>query len=254
MNFPSRTARRVSSPSVDPLASAARAAAIAEQQLDVIWRMARRLGVPDCDIEDVAQEVLIVVVRREDYIEVGKERAFVASVTARVVANWRRTRRRRREDPSDELESIAGMRLSGAFGALDAEQSLERSRQLGRLERALDEMTEAQREAFTLFDLEQLTAPEIAEQLGVPEAAIVSRVRRAREVFKRALGGETRSPRRVAPNVEEAPRAERPIGPGSTLSSPRSGGDPGQNSGREELAREAVPCGTTGPHRSNDEP
>jgi DNA-directed RNA polymerase specialized sigma24 family protein len=48
-------------------------------------------------------------------------------------------------------------------------------------------MTEAQREAFTLFDLEQLTAPEIAEQLGVPEAAIVSRVRRARDVFKRAL-------------------------------------------------------------------
>jgi len=83
MNFPSRTARRLSGPSVDPLGPTARVAAIAEQQLDVIWRMARRLGVPDCDIEDVAQEVLIVVVRRQDFIELGKERAFVASVTAR---------------------------------------------------------------------------------------------------------------------------------------------------------------------------
>lgn len=205
MNFPSRTARGLSAPSADPLASTARAAAIAEQQLDVIWRMARRLGVPDCDIEDVAQEVLIVVVRREDYIESGKERAFVASVTARVVANWRRTRRRRREDPSDEMEGV-GTRHSGAFGTvgssafgaigssafggLDAEQNVERSRQLGRLERALDEMTEAQREAFILYDLEQLTAPEIAQQLGLPEAAIVSRVRRARDVFKRALDRE----------------------------------------------------------------
>jgi RNA polymerase sigma-70 factor (ECF subfamily) len=187
MNFPFRTARRLSAPGVEPLAPTARAAAIAEQQLDVIWRMARRLGVPDHDIEDVAQEVLIVVVRRQDYIELGKERAFVASVTARVVANLRRTRRRHPEDPSDALEALASPRGSGAFATSDAEQYVERSRQLARLERALNEMTEAQREAFTLFDLEQLTAPEIAEQLGVPEAAIVSRVRRAREVFKRAL-------------------------------------------------------------------
>jgi RNA polymerase sigma-70 factor (ECF subfamily) len=138
----------------------------------------------------VAQEVLIVVVRRQDSIEPGKERAFVASVTARVVSNWRRTHRRRREDPSDSLEAIASARSAGAFSSSDPERSLERSRQLARLERALDEMTEAQREAFTLFDLEQLTAPEIAEQLGVPEAAIVSRVRRARDVFKRALARE----------------------------------------------------------------
>jgi RNA polymerase sigma-70 factor (ECF subfamily) len=190
MNFPSRTARRLSGPSVEPLAPTARAAAIAEQQLDVIWRMARRLGVPDCDIEDVAQEVLIVVVRREHYIELGKERAFVASVTARVVANWRRTRSRRREDSSDALEGFSSARSGSAFATSDAEQNLERSRQLARLERALDEMTESQREAFILFDLEQLTAPEIAEHLGVPEAAIVSRVRRARDVFKRALARE----------------------------------------------------------------
>lgn len=197
MILPSRTARRLSAPGDGSPAPTARAAAIAEQQLDVIWRMARRLGVPDCDIEDLAQEVLIVVVRRQDDIEHGKERAFVASVTARVAANFRRTRRRRPEDPSDELERIASGRGAGVFGAgagpfggLDAEQNVERSRRLARLERALDEMTEAQREAFTLFDLEQLTAPEIAEQLGVPEAAIVSRVRRAREVFKRSLARE----------------------------------------------------------------
>src|SRR5690606_32914376 len=141
-------------------------------------------------IEDVAQEVLIVVVRREDCIEVGKERAFVASVTARVAANWKRTRRRRPEDPSDALERLASERTSGAFTTADAERNLERSRQLAILTRALDAMTPAQREAFTLFDLEQLTVPEIAEQLGMPEAAIVSRVRRAREVFRRALANE----------------------------------------------------------------
>lgn len=166
-----------------------RAAAIAEQHLDVIWRMARRLGVPTNELEDMAQEVLMVVVRRLEHIELGKERAFVASTTVRVASNWRRTRRRRPEDPSDALDALASA-SSGAFAPADAEQSLERSRRLARLEHALDLMTEPQREAFMLFDLEQLTAPEIAEQLGLPEAAIVSRVRRAREVFRRALASD----------------------------------------------------------------
>jgi DNA-directed RNA polymerase specialized sigma24 family protein len=59
MSLSTRTWRLAGASSVEPLAPATRAAAIAEQQLDVIWRMARRLGVPDSDIEDVAQEVLI---------------------------------------------------------------------------------------------------------------------------------------------------------------------------------------------------
>src|SRR5688572_33131971 len=37
------------------------------------------------------------------------------------------------------------------------------------------------------------------------------------------LVGETRSPRRVSPNIEEVPSAECPIGPGSTRPSKRSG-------------------------------
>jgi RNA polymerase sigma-70 factor (ECF subfamily) len=149
--------------------------------------MARRLGVPDSEIEDMAQEVLVVVVRRLERIELGKERAFVASTTVRVASNWRRSRRRRPEDPSDALDAVASSRLSSSFAGVDAEQSLERGRLLARLTLALEVMTEQQREAFILFDLEQLTAPEIAEQLGLPEAAIVSRVRRAREVFRRTV-------------------------------------------------------------------
>lgn len=60
---------------------------------------------------------------------------------------------------------------------------MERARKLELLSAALASMTEPQREAFILFELEQLTAREIAEQLQQPEAAIVSRVRRARAAF-----------------------------------------------------------------------
>src|SRR6185295_863661 len=51
-----------------------------------------------------------------------------------------------------------------------------------------------------------------------------------------SLVGETRSPRRVSPNVEEEPSAECPIGPGSTRPSSAAGcGEPGTNLGHEVL-------------------
>jgi hypothetical protein len=55
------------------------------------------------------------------------------------------------------------------------------------------------------------------------------------------LAGETRSPRRVSPSVEEGPSADCPIGPGSTCPSPaqRGRGEPGTNLGHEVLVREA---------------
>jgi predicted metal-binding protein len=52
------------------------------------------------------------------------------------------------------------------------------------------------------------------------------------------LVGETRSPRRVSPNVEEIPNADMPIWPGSTRPSPaqRGRGEPGTDLGHEVLA------------------
>jgi len=47
------------------------------EHLDAIWRTARRLGVPPADVDDVAQEVALVILRRESAIQAGKERAFV---------------------------------------------------------------------------------------------------------------------------------------------------------------------------------
>jgi RNA polymerase sigma-70 factor (ECF subfamily) len=153
--------------------------ALARAHLDAVWRTARDLGVDQRDLEDVLQEVLLVVVRRIDDIRPDRERAFVLAATARVVANWRRTRRRRPLELSDELDALA----PAAGVAPGPERALEHTERVEFLKVALAAMTEAQRVAFTLFELEQLSAREIAEQLGVPEAAIVSRVRRAWQVF-----------------------------------------------------------------------
>jgi RNA polymerase sigma-70 factor (ECF subfamily) len=167
----------------------ARLVNIVHQHLDAIYRTARRLGVRDADMEDAVQDVLVVVLRRLDDIQPGKERAFVVAVAAGIAANRRRRERRHPEDPSEALEEM------GAAGELDAlgrappngEQSVERSRRLAMLKTGLDAMTEAQRAVFVLFELEELTAREIAQELGVSTFTVVSRVRRAREVLSRTL-------------------------------------------------------------------
>jgi RNA polymerase sigma-70 factor (ECF subfamily) len=186
-----------------------RVVGIVRQHLDLVYRMARRLGVTCRDLEDVAQEVMLVVVRRLDAIEPSKERAFVAATTLRVTANWRRQRRRRPEEPSDQLEvlqALNGLQLPRTMPA-QGEHGVERARRLQLLQCALESMTEQQRETFILFELEQLTAREIAEQLELPEAAVVSRVRRARVAFAKSLQqqghGREGAPRSVAATNED---------------------------------------------------
>jgi len=191
-----------------------RVVGIVRQHLDLVYRMARRLGVTSAELEDVAQEVMLVVVRRLEAIDPSKERAFVAASTVRVTANWRRQRRRRPEEPSDQLEllhSLHGSQLPGTARA-QGEQGVERARKLELLQRGLASMTETQRETFILFELEQLTAREIAEQLRLPEAAVVSRVRRARAAFAsfvESQGHERERQRESAATADEESADER---------------------------------------------
>jgi RNA polymerase sigma-70 factor (ECF subfamily) len=159
------------------------------EHIDAIWRTARRLGVPPSDVDDVAQEVALVVLRRENVIQPGKERAFVIGSTARIASNWRRSRRRQPQPLADEAAGVAEVGRAEWGPPEDArdpvqEASLERAQGLALLEAALQEMTPGQRLVFTLFELEELSAREIAEQLEIPEAAVVSRLRRGREVFQ----------------------------------------------------------------------
>jgi RNA polymerase sigma factor (sigma-70 family) len=157
--------------------------------LDAIYRTARRVSVPPADLDDVVQDVMLVVVRRLVDIEPHKERAFLISTTVRVAANRRRQRRRRPEEPSDALDHLGAAAPGPLTGAcrIPGERAVDTARQLALLHAALEQMTEPQRDAFVLFELEELTARQIGEQLGVSEATIVSRLRRAREVLWRVF-------------------------------------------------------------------
>ena len=71
---------------------------------------------------------------------------------------------------------------------------LEQKRHRELLDRILDTLTQDLRTAFVLFELEDLSVPEIAEVLEIPTGTVASRLRRAREQFGAAL---TRAQRRL---------------------------------------------------------
>lgn len=162
-----------------------RFASLVEAHLEAIYRTARRLGTRDGDLEDLVQEVLVVLARRLDDIELNKERAFALGTTARVAAGLRRQARRRREDLVAEVDAEDEPICSiSPPAALHGERRVEHAEALELLRAGLDAMTEPQRVTFVLFELEELHASEIAAQLGVAEAAVVSRLHRARSVMR----------------------------------------------------------------------
>ncbi len=139
-----------------------------------IFRTARYLGVGDADLDDVVQEVFLVVCRRlGELADRAALRTWLYAIALRVVANHRRTRRRRREDAwTDAPEQ------STTDGPLD---ELERRRARAALLRALEQLDHEKREVFVLFELEELHMNEVAELVECPLKTAYSRLYAARK-------------------------------------------------------------------------
>jgi RNA polymerase sigma-70 factor (ECF subfamily) len=187
----------------------ARIEAIFHRHLDAVWRAARDLGVVPRDLEDVVQEVLIVCVRRLHDIEPERERAFVLATTTRVAANWRRGRRRRPAEPVESLDGLGPEALEPQQSRDSPATALEHKRELELVQSALEQMTEPQRVAFTLFEIEGLTAREMAHELGLSEAVVFARVQRARAVFQRCVARAKLAPRGALQGSGPHGRGER---------------------------------------------
>jgi len=141
-----------------------------------IWRTARRLGLSPEDADDAAQRVFVIAQRRMNQVDPARERAFLFSTTQRVVAEIRRSSRRRREEPLGDIETERAV-------LPQPDEAVEQKRARERLDSILSELSDELRTVFILYELEQMTTPEIALLLGVPLGTAASRLRRARAAF-----------------------------------------------------------------------
>ena len=166
-----------------PSAGHAAFRALYDAEVDFVWRNLRRLGVPDGDLEDRTQEVFAVVFRRfADFADQGfGARAWLYQILFRVTCEARRHRRRHPEHP-DGGES-------GIRAAVEPEQSAraESNERLALLDRALDRLDVAKRAVLVMHEIEEMSAPEIAQALAVPLNTVYSRLRAARAELELAL-------------------------------------------------------------------
>jgi RNA polymerase sigma-70 factor (ECF subfamily) len=156
------------------------ASAVVSLHFDFIWRLLRRLGVFEHEVDDAAQQVFLTATRKGLRGDAAAARPFLYSVALRVAANFRRTARRRREVSED-----AAIEPHATGPAADDVADLRRARAI--LDRILDDMPLELRVVFILSEIEQLTAAGIAELEGIPPGTVASRLRRARELFRRHL-------------------------------------------------------------------
>lgn len=149
--------------------------AIFREHLDYVWRVARTLAGPAL-ADDVTQETFLLVRRKLDHYRGPSMRAWLYGITRNVARNAVRSegrRRRRQRSAPRPVPDAATRRWADVQEAAAL------------MERFLARLPEAQREAFMLMELEELTAAEVSAAIGAPMQTVYSRVRAARRELER---------------------------------------------------------------------
>jgi RNA polymerase sigma-70 factor (ECF subfamily) len=143
-----------------------------------LWRSLRRLGVPEADVEDAAQEAFVVIHRKLPEFE-GRSslKTWIFGICMRVASDWRKRAHIRREAPMEEAPERT------TSGETPTRQiAMKQARTV--LDQALAGLDEDKRAVFVLFELEQASMHEVAEAVGVPLQTAYARLYAARRFIE----------------------------------------------------------------------
>ena len=141
-----------------------------EEHFAFVCRSLQRLGVREADLEDIAQELFLAVHRVLPSSDRSRPlKPWLFGFAVRYASNYRRLSWHR----GRELDDVpVSPKLHDKLAAKRTVLA------------ALERLDFDKRVVLVMHDLEELTAPEIAEELGLPLNTVYSRVRLAREAFR----------------------------------------------------------------------
>lgn len=137
------------------------------------------------DVDDLLQATFLEIARGHARFD-GRSSAttWLLGIATNVVRHHLRSASRRRALVAAVTEAHGDEAEAGPAGAVAARLALRRA------QRVLDGLSDEQRLAFVLCELEGLSAAHVARMLGATEAAIWKRVSDARKAMREALGEE----------------------------------------------------------------
>ena len=148
--------------------------ALYDEHFDFAWRTARRLGLPEADVEDAVQESFQIAWQQLHTFSWGRFSTWLYRIVANVVSVKLRRRRVR-----DVFAGLFGRRepIDSMEGRVEARHTLRA------VETILLKLSREKREVFALFEIEGLTHEQIAELTGARIETVRTRLFYARREF-----------------------------------------------------------------------
>ena len=156
-----------------------------------IYRVAYRLTGNHDDAEDLAQEAIVEAFRAFDRYQPGTYfDRWLYRIMSRTYIDTVRRRNRRPFVSLDAPTSAEGDPLASVIGdsSQDPQQLTETVDLDGAIQSALDRLPEEFRAAIVLADVQGLSYDEVAVALRCPVGTVRSRLHRARQMLRAALG------------------------------------------------------------------
>jgi RNA polymerase sigma-70 factor (ECF subfamily) len=143
------------------------------------------------EVQDLAQEVFLRLLRVDTIDLVKNPRAYLYRVAVNVAGEWRLRARQRKPHTSQELDELVSVE--------DLERSLEERQTGDAVRRALGELPAALREVLVLHCRDDMTYEQIADHLGI-----------TRRMVKRYVArGYAEMRERMAPMLDDRQEIER---------------------------------------------
>ena len=158
---------------------------LVRQHSRLVYRIAYAALRSHHDAEDATQETFLRVLRYSYKLAaVGDHKTWLARIAWRVAVARNRGRDHRREIPIEDREKpLAELESSDT----PADQALQSSQIGAQLERLITALPEKLRDPLILATIEEMSPRDVAEALGINEAAVRSRVFRARQILREKL-------------------------------------------------------------------
>lgn len=163
--------------------------------LDRLYAAALRYVRRPADADDLVQEALITAFRAYHQVEEGSNvRAWLYRVLhTTFLSQYRRDGRRPAEDPTEDVEVVAGSAGVGSErSAPSAEQAALSAFGPAEVRAALAGLPDEQRVAVYLADVEGFAYREIADIMGSPVGTVMSRLHRGRRALRGSLADYVR--------------------------------------------------------------